>query len=358
MQHCEINREFPAPLSGGKDESFTQTTAPKPIGSSAMLAIDACSIPESDLRSDCVAWTVSISKAGVRSQCEGIARRFSRSPVHKCADHQNFFRRLLTDFRPSPPEADPDLIVSCGWRGERAVGRLKVQLRKKPLSVLLQRPKEDVFDLAFISSYAWRPSDADNARYHRMIGVPVSVTPLSVAARRPQARALYAPSGQKVATVLIGGSNGAYIFAPGAVSELERAIRSLGRQGWRVLVSTSPRTDAPAFEALRNIEDENVLVWDRNGDNPYRDYLAAADALLVTRDSMTMPCEALATGKPVYIFDLAQVPSLRLAKFERFHDEFENEFRLTRSFRGSLDPYDYPVLDEASRIADIIRSRM
>ena len=56
-------------------------------------------------------------------------------------------------------------------------------------------------------------------------------------------------------------------------------------------------------------------VWDDTGDNPYYAYLAVADALLVTADSVSMISEAAATGKPVHIIELDGGD----AKFARFH---------------------------------------
>ena len=55
-------------------------------------------------------------------------------------------------------------------------------------------------------------------------------------------------------------------------------------------------------------------------DNPYLGFLALADRIIVTSDSMSMLVEATATGKPVFVFDLADppvpgcwVPTLRAA---------------------------------------------
>jgi hypothetical protein len=40
------------------------------------------------------------------------------------------------------------------------------------------------------------------------------------------------------------------------------------------------------------------FVWDGTGENPYYAFLAAADAIVTTEDSVT---EAAGTGKPVYV---------------------------------------------------------
>ncbi len=62
------------------------------------------------------------------------------------------------------------------------------------------------------------------------------------------------------------------------------------------------------------------ILWDGKGENPYATFLAHADALIVTADSVNMNGEAAATGKPVYVFE----PSAGSAKFRRFHRDFES----------------------------------
>ena len=46
-------------------------------------------------------------------------------------------------------------------------------------------------------------------------------------------------------------------------------------------------------------------LWDGTGDNPYFAFLALADAIVVTEDSVNMVTEAAGTGKPVYVQELS-----------------------------------------------------
>ena len=59
----------------------------------------------------------------------------------------------------------------------------------------------------------------------------------------------------------------------------------------------------------------SAFLWDGAEPNPYRALLAAADAFIVTADSVNMVSEAAATGRPVHV-----APVARLAdKLGRFH---------------------------------------
>ena len=51
-------------------------------------------------------------------------------------------------------------------------------------------------------------------------------------------------------------------------------------------------------------------LWRRGGDNPYRRFLADADEIVVTSDSVSMVADALGTGKPVSVYRLGQRHSL------------------------------------------------
>ena len=55
------------------------------------------------------------------------------------------------------------------------------------------------------------------------------------------------------------------------------------------------------------------FVWDGTGENPYYAFLAAADAIVTTEDSVT---EAAGTGKPVYVQRL-KGGSTRIGRFHQ-----------------------------------------
>ena len=69
------------------------------------------------------------------------------------------------------------------------------------------------------------------------------------------------------------------------------------------------RTGSESAEALAKslLGAAQLYVWaDGKADNPYLSYLAAADILVVTGESESMLMDAIATGKPVYIYPLRQ----------------------------------------------------
>jgi len=73
-----------------------------------------------------------------------------------------------------------------------------------------------------------------------------------------------------------------------------------------LLIATGPRTGSVATEAFfASIEvPAHSYLWGDGGENPYAGYLALADEIVVTSDSISMAHEASLTGKPVHLFAL------------------------------------------------------
>ena len=304
------------------------------------------------------AWIVSEPKIGTLSQCVAVARHFDSSPAEKMVIPRRGILRLLDPpiFRRS--ECKPDFIVSCGFRAEKRVIKMKRTYGDAPLAVHLQRPRIEGYDIVFVSRHGWRPEFDDREDYHRMLGVPHRFSADFWASRRPAARRIYAPDGEKLVAVLIGGSNGAYAYDAASHRIIAAAVDELVHQGWSVMISVSRRSNDETLEALGKLRSRKVVVWDRVSENPYLDYLAAADAFLIAKDSVTMPCEALSTGRPVYALDLTHIPGERLEVFEFYHRDLQQTLRLTRPFEGRLDAYDYEPPRETERIVGIIDQRL
>src|SRR5207245_4006518 len=115
--------------------------------------------------------------------------------------------------------------------------------------------------------------------------------------------------------------------------------------GGSAVVTPSRRTGAAGVALLRQrLAGLSAEIWDGTGDNPYYAYLAIADALLVTADSVSMVSEAAATGKPVHILELAGGD----AKFARFHETMRKA-GITRPFTGQLECWRYAPPDDTAR---------
>jgi hypothetical protein len=178
------------------------------------------------------------------------------------------------------------------------------------------------------------------------------VTPARLAAERRRLPAL-ADLPRPILTVLIGGGNRAYRLPLRRLGEIADSLAAILREtGGSLLLTPSRRTGGEAVALLRRqLASLPALVWDGTGENPYYAYLANADAILVTADSVSMISEAAATGKPVHILDLAGGN----AKFARFHETMRAA-GITRPFAGRIEAWSYPIPDDTARAGAALRA--
>lgn len=217
----------------------------------------------------------------------------------------------IDQHRSSPLEPPwPDLVISAGRRNEpvaRWIQRQAGSDRRVKL-VHMGRPWAplECFDLIVTTpQYALPEHPAVlnvEAPLHR-----VSPERLAEAARiwRPRLATLPAP---RIA-VMLGGHVGRWTFDEAAADSLAEQANSMAEAlGGSLLVSTSARTPAAVVEHFASTLRAPHQLYRWRGDdpdNPYFGFLALADRIIVTSDSMSMLVEAVATGKPVFIFDLA-----------------------------------------------------
>jgi mitochondrial fission protein ELM1 len=200
----------------------------------------------------------------------------------------------------------PDLVLSMGMRNEPVARWIRDQSGGRTRLVFLGRLWADpaLFDLV-ITTPQYRVPDRPNVLRNALPLHPLGARPLAEAARRWAPALAHLP--RPYLTVNIGGSSGPYAFGPRAAARLVRDALALARaRGASLLISSSARTPAAAIDAFaaQSQVPMQLYRWKPNDpDNPYLGFLALADEIIVTADSISMLSEAYATGKPVHMFD-------------------------------------------------------
>lgn len=154
----------------------------------------------------------------------------------------------------------------------------------------------------------------------------------------------------------IGGPNGDYRYTDADKSRLVQGFEALARSGAGLMITASRRTPEPLAAQIRDaLGGARAIIWDGSGQNPYPDFLAHADLFIITADSVSMTCEAAATGRPIYVFS----PSGGSSKFNRFHSALA-DYGATRPLPRAGEPLEtwtYEPLHAAEVIADEIARR-
>jgi mitochondrial fission protein ELM1 len=247
----------------------------------------------------------------------------------------------------------PDLLITCGRICALAGIAVKRASGGRTLLVQIQDPRRNrrAFDLMVVPAH-------DPARGDTVLvtdGAVHRVTPARLAEARRRFTASYAHLPHPRIAVLIGGQNRVYRFDLDALSTIADQIAALARRHGASLLVTPSRRTGEAGEALlrERFAGLPAEVWDGSGENPYFAYLALADAILVTEDSVSMVSEATATGKPVHVIALAGGSR----RFRAFHRHLR-EAGITRPFTGALEEWHYRPPDETARAAAEIRRRI
>ena len=246
----------------------------------------------------------------------------------------------------------PDVLISCGRRA--AAPNLAVRKRSggATLSVHIQRPymPSDRFDLVVVP----RHDNLHGANVHITRAAVHRITPERLMRGR-RAAGLRTDPARHAVTVLIGGSNNRHRFTEAVAARLGDRLAALCRRRPIDLRLTPSRRTHPAIVRILagKLAGTGAEIWDGSGDNPYFAWLAIADTVVVTWDSVSMTSEALATGKPVYVLPLEG----RSRRIDRFQAGLQED-GYTRVFDGELDRWTYEPPDDTAAAAAAIRARL
>ena len=215
-------------------------------------------------------------------------KRLGRLALPHIRDAAGWFRRI---YGVAPPTGRPALIVSSGAN----------TLLANALLARLHRVQ---------NVYSGTLKGYDPAAFACVF----SVVPLGVACNHvlplppvpgELARPLpAAPGRERLIAVLVGGDGAGYVFKDADWHAFAGGLAALAhREGARLLLTTSRRTGAAAETLLReNLPAEllaDAVWWSQAPRKVMRDFLAAAQAIIVTEDSLSMVAESLYAGRPV-----------------------------------------------------------
>jgi mitochondrial fission protein ELM1 len=218
----------------------------------------------------------------------------------------------------------PDLVIAAGRRTAPVALWIREQSGCRSQLVELGRKGADaaeLFDLGVTPEYG------------RLLPHPkrmVTRAPLTRMSPEQLAEAsgqwrdvLFAAGSAPRIALLVGGTSGQYLLGADVARQMGKRVAEMARAaGGSLFVSTSRRTGKAATQALEagTGSTAHFYAWRPGAEatrNPYRGYLALADAFVVTGDSESILAEACSTGKPVYVYPLPVCRSFRLLRFFR-----------------------------------------
>lgn len=310
-------------------------------------------------------WVVTDGKAGMESQCLGLAEALGLTPVVKRIVLRTPWRQFSPYLRIGhryafsrrgdtlhPPW--PDLLIATGRLSVAASLYVRAQSRSTgnpAITIQIQNPiiAPSNFDLVIVP----RHDRLKGANVISTLGALHRITIARLEAESGKLASLVAHLPRPYLGVLIGGPNSAYRFGEAEMKIFSALLARAAKQsGAGLLITPSRRTGEGNLALLRSaLAGLPAYIWDSKGENPYFGILGLADELIVTSDSVNMVSEAVATEKPVYIFDLPG----GTVKFSRFHRAMR-EHGFTHPFTGELvSTAPIPRIDDMARAVEAVR---
>ncbi len=201
---------------------------------------------------------------------------------------------------------------------------------------------------------------ADRPNVFRITGAPHRVTKPMLEGAADDWRDKFAHLPRPWIGLLGGGATRRRKFSGEMARELAEIARRMAIDaGGALLVTTSRRTGAAADALMAAIGAPGgppffAHDWRNGADNPYFGFLALADGLIVTGDSVSMVSEACGNSGPVFIY---APPGFATAKHQRLHRElFDLDY--ARPLGDRFTTWRHEPLNAAEVLAGEIRARL
>ncbi len=306
-------------------------------------------------------WILTDGKIGDEVQCRGLAEALGVIPVIRYVAPRGLYAWAMPfgpiDPRERPHRAGsplappyPDLAIAAGRRAVPYLRAVKRLSNGATFTVFLKDPycSRSFADLIVVPEH-------DRLRGDNVITAltpanRLSAEKLAWARMKPDVRIDRLPR-PRVA-LLVGGPSTHHRYGAKEAAELAAIGAKVAGAGMSLMVTPSRRTPKTVVDGIRATAPAEAFVWDETGANPYLAILANAHAIIVTADSVNMVGEAVATGKPVYVYE----PSGGHRKITAYLDRLE-ALGAVRRWQGKLEDWSYAPLNATPIIAAEIARR-
>ncbi len=268
-----------------------------------------------------VIWALLDDRAGSVGQAKGVIQFLDKSKFdviekkivyNKWAKLPNFFKinKLWgMNKKESSPLAGPypDAVLSISRRTTPIARYIKSKTNGE--CKIIQLMKIEKWEAKSCDLLAIPKHDAGKLSLPQAIYVTGSAhrtTPEVLADARKKWMPVFEKLPQPLTTVIIGGSIKGKPFTQENALAFGETVRNIWEKtGGSILITSSRRTGKEAEETImRTLKGipAYTFLWGEKKENPYMGFLACADRIIASGDSVSMCSESCGTGKPVLIF--------------------------------------------------------
>ena len=297
---------------------------------------------------------------GMVSQVEGLAKALNLNFKHQNIKLKTFWNYIPPKFSPISENlvkdkfvCDSKVIISCGRKSVIPSIALKKRLGNEIFTIHIQDPKVSFkhFDLIISPEH-------DNIKGDNVINTKGAIHYLTKKEIKENSNYLDINPDKKkqIVSFIIGGPNKYYDYSDQELHKLFTKVKTLFTPDkFKIVIIPSYRTPEEVIKKAYDAFSSNHHVVKTVDKKAYLSSLAIADFTIVTCDSTSMISEAAVTGKPVYIAMMK--PKKGTSGSKKFYSQLSN-LGITKELNNVVENWSYESLNEVSRIAPLIKSRM
>ena len=294
---------------------------------------------------------------GMISQVEGLAKALDLEYFHEKIELNNFWKLIPPSFTPAKKyvfknniDKEFDVIISCGRKSVVPSIFLKKKSNKNITNIHIQNPKVFFNNFNYIIAPEHDGISGKNVILSK--GALHYLTIEEIENSKDYLQNL-ANMKKNIITLILGGPNKYYNYSTQSIKSIFLKIKYLAeKNNLHSIIIPSNRTPKETVSLAKKLFLDNTTIIDTIDKKAYLSALGLAKYIVVTCDSTSMISEAALTGKPVYV---AMIKAERDDnRFKVFRKLFEN-MNILRKLEDNLETWSYEKLDEANRIAKIIK---
>ena len=296
---------------------------------------------------------------GMISQVEGLSKALNINFSHHTVKLKPFWNLIPPKFTPISENlltesfiCNSKVIISCGRKSVIHSIALKKRFKKDIFNIHIQDPKVSLknFDLIICPEH-------DNLKGDNIITTIGAIHYLTRKEIDKNAKYINIDKeNKKIVSFILGGPNKYYDYSEKQINIIFNKVKTLFTPDkYKLIVIPSYRTPEKIIKKAYNTFSHNNIVFKNVDKNAYLSALGISDLIVVTCDSTSMISESAVTGKPIYVANMQ--PVRNNYRFKNFYSQFK-KLDIIRDLEDNVDLWSYNQLDEANRIAPIIKERM
>lgn len=315
-------------------------------------------------------WVIADDRAGNNNQSLGVAEALGGDIVVKKISYNKYIRfpnfirgSTLLGVNKCKELIDaeyPDYAIAAGRRAASVLRWIKKQSKGQTKIIQIMFPGYwgiKNYDLVILPNHDGCHLKKKNIL--RVVGAAHRITEERLKKEKEKWERFFEKLPRPRIALIVGGATKNKPFTVEMAKELAKQANFLKEKIGKgaFLVTTSRRTGEKQTQILKDDLKGPMFFYEWGNsevENPYFGYLALADYIIVTGDSVSMCSEACASNSPVYIY----APEKSVGKKHALLHEYLYQGQYAQPLTDKVEKYNHHRLNVSEVIADYIKKEL